>query len=361
MSRNLNEIRKWRHGSSVRASGLHASGQACVILTLAMVVLIGAIGLGTDLAVFYYNWTRLQAAADSAATAGANYLPNDLSTAAQKAKDFATSNGIVLAEITAPIFSNSNTTITVKITRTVPYMFLRVLGLTTGQVKASSSATLAGPPRTIGGTIGGPGGTGAVSGVCGTSTRQYNILPIAVDNKTAAQWQQGSSYVLNRKVGTNSNNGSAPWPDAPGNWGTVNLCQGNGVRTAIANGFYGPITIGQKLQTQTGQQIGNIKNGFQDRLSSADHPSSFAPTDPRAVIVPLVDFSSCSGTCDVPVTGFMAFYLDSWQDKSDKGAGPNNTDGAVIGTFIRMVTGNSSADASVTGDAGVQADPVLTN
>jgi hypothetical protein len=70
----------------------------------------------------------------------------------------------------------------------------------------------------------------------------------------------------------------------------------------------------------------------------------------RAVIVPLVDFSNCSGQCDVPVTGFMAFYLDSWSGN-----------GAVNGTFVKMVAGNSTGDATVTGDAGVQADPILTN
>jgi hypothetical protein len=227
-------------------------------------------------------------------------------------------------------------------------MFLRILGLTTGQVKASSSATLAGPPRTIGGTIGGPGGTGPVTGACGTSTRQYNLLPIAVDNKTAAQWVQGHTYTLNRQ------DPSSKWPDAAGNWGTVSLCgtTGNTIRDTIANGFYGPITIGQTLTTQTGVNGGNIKNGFKARMSNADNPSSFGPTDPRAVIVPLVDFSNCTGQCDVTVTGFMAFYLDSWN---------NGGNGAVDGTFVKMVTGNSSADASVTGDAGVQADPVLTN
>jgi hypothetical protein len=173
-------------------------------------------------------------------------------------------------------------------------------------------------------------------------------LPIAVDNQTAAQWVQGRTYTLNR---VDANNGGA-WPDAPGNWGTVSLCGGggSGVRTAIANGFYGPITIGQTLTTQPGVDGGNIKNGFKDRMSGTDSPYGFVPTDKRAVIVPLVDFSNCNGQCDVPVTGFMAFYMDSWNGSS-----------AVSGTFIKMVTGNSSADATVTGDAGVQADPILTN
>src|SRR6185437_8709727 len=106
------------------------------------------------------------------------------------------------------------------------------------------------------------------------------------------------------------------WPDAAGNWGTVSLCgtSGNTIRDTIANGFYGPITVGQTLTTQTGVNGGNIKNGFQDRMKGLDQPNSFTPTDPRAVIVPLVDFSNCTGQCNVTVTGFMAFYLDSWSN-----------------------------------------------
>jgi hypothetical protein len=176
-------------------------------------------------------------------------------------------------------------------------------------------------------------------------------LPIAVDNQTAAQWLPGHTYTLNRK-----DPGSNKWPDAAGNWGTVSLCgtSGNSIRDTIADGFYGPITIGQTLTTQTGVDGGNIKNGFQDRMTGTDSPSGFVPTDKRAVIVPLVDFSNSSGQCDVTVTGFMAFYLDSWNNG-------NAGNGSVSGTFVKMVTGNSSADATVTGDAGVQADPILTN
>lgn len=49
-------------------------GQMVVIMTLALTALLGALALGTDVAVIYMNWMELRKAADSAALAGAAYL-----------------------------------------------------------------------------------------------------------------------------------------------------------------------------------------------------------------------------------------------------------------------------------------------
>ena len=49
-------------------------GQMFVVMTLALTALLGALALGTDVAVIYLNWMQLRKAADSAALAGAAYL-----------------------------------------------------------------------------------------------------------------------------------------------------------------------------------------------------------------------------------------------------------------------------------------------
>jgi uncharacterized membrane protein len=46
-------------------------GQMMVVMTLAMVALLGAMAPGTDIGVLYYNWVQLQKGADAAALAGA--------------------------------------------------------------------------------------------------------------------------------------------------------------------------------------------------------------------------------------------------------------------------------------------------
>jgi Putative Flp pilus-assembly TadE/G-like len=54
------------------------NGQMAVVMTLAIVTLLGAMALGTDIAVMYYTHMQLQKGADAAALAGANYLSETL-------------------------------------------------------------------------------------------------------------------------------------------------------------------------------------------------------------------------------------------------------------------------------------------
>src|ERR1700737_5357441 len=52
----------------------YMKGQIGVVMTFAIATLLGAMALGADVAVMYFNWVQLQKAADAAALAGANYL-----------------------------------------------------------------------------------------------------------------------------------------------------------------------------------------------------------------------------------------------------------------------------------------------
>src|SRR5216683_3045058 len=49
-------------------------GQIAVVMTFAIATLLGAMALGTDVAVMYFNWMQLQKGADAAALAGAGWL-----------------------------------------------------------------------------------------------------------------------------------------------------------------------------------------------------------------------------------------------------------------------------------------------
>ena len=86
--------------AKVRAfSRRFSRGQMAVVLALGSVTLVGAMALGTDIGVLYYNWVQLQKAADAAALAGANYLPNDANTATSTAKAYLTNNGTTNADV----------------------------------------------------------------------------------------------------------------------------------------------------------------------------------------------------------------------------------------------------------------------
>ena len=363
-----------------KAATRYQKAQIAVVMTLAMVALVGVMALGTDVAVLYYNWVQLQKAADAAVLAGANYLPNDTAKASDTAISYAKKNGMAASEIGAlncsgsgcnPTFSNGNTRITLAEHRTVPYYFARVLGLTTGTVAAASTAAIPYAPTTIGGPIsinGSVSGGGSASVMCGNSTGSYDIVPIALSNTTRSYYVVDQSYTLNRTGG--NGNGNGPWVDAPGNWGMVDLCGGRAsgaaLRSSIADGFYGPINAGytdatghavsgSQLTTVPGAKVGPMSQGFADRIgaspdafASGNTPSSFDPSDPRAVIVPMVSFAGCTGSCTVTVTGFMAFYIDSYSS------------GAITGHFINKVPLEvSSGVPSWNGDAGVTGVPIL--
>src|SRR5579863_1420040 len=123
------------HKSSVR-------GQMAVLMTLAIAALIGAIALSTDVGLLYYNWGILQKAADSAVLAGANLLPSDPAGAIGTADSFAAQNGIGTTEITSTTVGSDQMSITMSLTRTVPYYFAQLVGLSSGLVTVSATAGL---------------------------------------------------------------------------------------------------------------------------------------------------------------------------------------------------------------------------
>jgi len=116
------------------------SGQVAPIVAGVIVVLVGAIALGTDIAVHYYNWVQLQKAADSGVLAGANSLPDDPTQAISIAQQYAQLNGVTAAEITSTTVSSDDLSISMRVQRTVPYYFARVLGLSNGTMAAAATA-----------------------------------------------------------------------------------------------------------------------------------------------------------------------------------------------------------------------------
>lgn len=239
-----------------------------VVFALGAVALVGVMALGADVGVLYYNWVQLQKAADAAALAGASYLPNDTTTATATAQTYATNNGVLPSDTITATPINGNSQMQVTLQRTVPYSFARVLGLTDGYVKVLAIASVppaattvnAGPGDTIscngsactsGGSTAtaGSGSSGSGTpfpGSCGSTIGQYNVMPIALDNQTT--WHSGGITVLNQA----DVNGNKSWPDAPGNWGYVDLCGGNSsgavLRASLANGYGGELTIGNYLK-----------------------------------------------------------------------------------------------------------------
>ena len=129
-----------------------SKGQISVALILVMTVILGAIGLGADMALLYFNWVILQKGVDAAALAGAGYLRGDSAVRGLRQspspKTYAEKNGIKDAELITDGSGNvayvpgpNYNTITVTAKRTVPYTFFKLIGLSNGKVAARR------PPR----------------------------------------------------------------------------------------------------------------------------------------------------------------------------------------------------------------------
>jgi Flp pilus assembly protein TadG len=129
----------------------HSRGQLAVIMTLAVPALIAVVAFGTDIAVLYVNWARLQGTTDTAVAAGATYLPSNPDAALATARSYARSCGIKNEEIVTTEIGANHTTISMTVTRKVS-LVTRFLGFGQGDVAANSTATVSsfsredGPP-----------------------------------------------------------------------------------------------------------------------------------------------------------------------------------------------------------------------
>ena len=283
-------------------------GQIAVALILIMLPLLSLIGLGADLGLLYFHWGLVQKAADAAVLAGAGYLPNHTSTAQTKANAYATTNGLRSGEIVSNTVAADNMSITMTTSRTVPYYFLKLVGLSSGTVTPIAKA-----------------------GIQQDTEQARGLIPVGLPCSTSnCSYTTGTLYHL-VQAGTNGNGGS--WNVGPGNWGRLALGTSGGTQflNNLINGFEGSINVGDNISAETGQLNGPTSTGVNDvRVSTgiAVNGAVTNPTlatvpayDPRLVAVPLVDFTGATGSSvQLPVMGFALMWLDSYTSQ-----GPNKT------------------------------------
>ncbi|MBF6561215.1 MAG: Tad domain-containing protein [Candidatus Binataceae bacterium] len=307
-----------------------SKGQIAVVYALISVALVGSVALGTDIAILYFNWVQLQKAADTAVLGGANYLPDNPDQAKTTAIQIAQNNGVQSAEITSTTVASDDLSITMMVQRKVPYYFARVLGLTNGFAAATASAAPQFPPSTVNATTPGEvpsgGDNNGNNGVTCATACSCGLIPIGLDSTTV--YTDGLQINLQQgQVG-------------PGNWDLLALggVGGNNLRTNIANGYGGMMSVGDWATTEPGKKVGPVDQGFQDRLdcASLSDPSgtyaSHAVNNARVLTLPVVDWENQNGRSSVQVRAFATVWLDSY----------NN--GTVTVHFISQVIANSFGD-----------------
>ena len=131
------------------------AGQAIASVALGLVVLTGIVGLAIDMGYLRYEKRRMQAAADSAAIAGASELQYPTGNPTMAAKNDSKVNGfedgVNGVTVTpsnpptdAPFSSVANPTnyVEVKVHQNVPTYFMRIFGVNTTPLSASAVARL---------------------------------------------------------------------------------------------------------------------------------------------------------------------------------------------------------------------------
>jgi hypothetical protein len=122
-------------------------GQAIVLMTLSLVVIMGMATLVLDVGSWYHTKRRLQGTADAAALAGAQLLPTDSSGAQSQALAYANKNGgdVAGANITVTSTVLPNDTISVRARKTDPGIFSSIFGIASADIDARAKARV-GPP-----------------------------------------------------------------------------------------------------------------------------------------------------------------------------------------------------------------------
>jgi Flp pilus assembly protein TadG len=349
----------------------YMKGQMAVVMTFAIATLLGAMALGTDVAVMYFNWVQLQKAADAAALAGANYLATTNKFAStsvatgcgtysddpQKAAcTYAVKNGMNVSEITVnepgqglPA-SAPTPNIQVALSRTnLPYFFGRVIGLNTYSVAARATAQSNGPVGTV---------------YRGLFPAGINCTP--VNGKCPSV---PDSLAFGQK-----------FTFGPGNWAWLNL-DGTTLRSQISIGSTASLSM-TTVVTKPGVDAGQVRQGFSARLTDYNNfmanPANSACTsysystvcsttspvtpcvgDPLAVVVPTVSYTGGAGSLTIAIDGFAMLYLNPTQTCLDGSPKPPcNGNAGLDACFVQMMAPNSVAGSGAP-NLGATSQPIL--
>lgn len=310
-------------------------GQALVMFILALGVLFGMTAMAIDVGSFLRQKSDLQKTADAASLAGAVELPDSAVLADSKAREWAQKNGIDVDEGDELVVSVSpdQNSVTVEVTREAPFIFGRVLGFSTVDIRASATAKV-GSPLNLAGIL--PFGVlqSAVTESLNDGSpvtlkydasdpRAGNFGPIVVDGTGSNIHEQSIMYGTNNSVCALSQGSDCPDP-----------------------------TVG----TQTGNMVGATRDGFNYRFNNTGsgcdefsevlisrddgtynvngscNPFGGSTDSMRLAMVPVIDEFPPGASGPVTIQYFLAVYLNSFSKSKCIGISCE-----VTGTFVKIV------------------------
>lgn len=122
-------------------------GQAAVLTVIFLAALLGAVAMVLDVGSWFRAQRGTQSAADAAALAGAQALPESSGSASALASEYLGKNGGGSAQVTFSSRTLANDTITVKVTRQAPGVFSKLFGINSVDVHAKAAARAGNPDQ----------------------------------------------------------------------------------------------------------------------------------------------------------------------------------------------------------------------
>lgn len=249
-------------------------GQVIVIIAVAFTVLLGFTALVIDTGILYLENNRLASAADAAALAGAQELP-DTAAALAAANNFAQLNGVAPGTLNVT-FSQDNKEITVAVNREVDLYFAQILGFHKKTVNGQATARIA-----------------PVSEVSG-------LLPLGI-NETRLPLASGTEYMI--KGGPHD---ESPWT---GIIGFENSNNADDYRDWAQTGYAANVSYSDIINKAPGNKSGPTQQGIQFRISSCLNGCTWNNYEPDCQKVVLVPIYRDLGA-NVQVVGFASMFLE---------------------------------------------------
>lgn len=276
------------------------SGYALIVMSIAMVLILGLTALVTDVGLTIFEKQKLTNAIDAATLAAMQDIGKSDQDVINTAKQYASLNGEDPTQLNITI-NPDRKGLNVQSSKSVNYFFAKILGYNQGIVNVRAKAKVS------------------------PITAFTGIRPLAIANQT---FVYGEQYTLKDGAGGG----------VSGNYGVLAL-GGNGAsvyKNNLMYGYQGSIKVGDTIYTEPGNIAGPTQQAIQyliseDSLSTYDN---FQNGSPRLIAIPVIDSLNVNGKKPVTVVGFAAFFLE--------GTSGNGGHTQVAGRFIKYVAGNSS-------------------
>jgi Flp pilus assembly protein TadG len=328
-------------------------GAALILVVIGMVAILAVVGLALDSGHAMLNKTRLQNSVDAAALAGAKVLDQTADEALAEAAAmavFATNAGNAGNREIGDAYDRGDIDVTVQFSSTLnpftpgtapaAYVRVRALGFT---MPAWFSSVV--------GVTNKGAGASAVAGPSPTINQACNLMPMMVCGDPAAGGPL-FGYTPHEPEVLKSSTTNGNWEVGPGNFQLIRLGGGQGgavVREAMAGGFDGCMAAGDMIETEPGNTIGPVVQGFNTRFGDYLGPlSGMQSTYPPDVVVrqpnPPLGYDSATDTITqsgTPITDGYAARVESQQ--YDHQPSPNG-----VGAFQRREVAVAIGDCTET-------------